>query len=71
MTRNMCTLRLLDSTVGLGIIRVRISFCILPTHIDLRCLGVSGGAGVVQQLPGLLPVSSKIHFYATPVESGH
>ena len=69
MTRNMYTFVYI-ATIGLDIIRVRISFCILLTHIDLCCLDVSDVAGVVQH-PGHLPVSSKIHIHVTPVESGH
>ena len=39
------------AAAGLDIICVRSLIYILPMHIDLRCLGVSGVAGVVQQLP--------------------
>ena len=39
------------ATAGLDIIRVRSLIYILPTYIGLRCLGVSGAADVVWQLP--------------------
>ena len=42
------------ATAGLDLVLVGSLIYILPTHIDDCCLGVSGVAAVVPQLPGHL-----------------